>query len=356
MRIGIVTQPLLDNYGGILQNFALQQVLKRLGHHPVTLDYVSRKSLFRYLWRRCILYFFSGKKRSFWAYKKVRKRQGQMEVFVNKYIEVTSPVFRYTSNLVDQYRLEAVITGSDQVWRPSYNKYLEDMYLRFVIRPDVKKLAYAASFGTEDWEYTSRQRVRCARLAKQFKAVSVRETSGISLCKENLGVDALETLDPTLLLDQEDYIALCREVVSSVSSPFLVAYVLDVTEEKEEFIRNIAQKKGLEVQLFSAGQTASLSMEEWLAMYRDAAYVVTDSFHGTVFSILFNKPFVVLGNVERGMSRFHSLLQKFSLENRLVTDVHDSSFFDDVIDWEKVNRIRTELKTFSIEFIKSNLN
>lgn len=119
----------------------------------------------------------------------------------------------FTPDLTQKYGLDAYVVGSDQVWRPAFNlgPRLGNMFLDFA-GDDVKKISYAASFGCKEWEYTEEQERMCGKLAKRFDAISVREASGVDLCKEHFGVDATLVLDPTLLLNKEDYGKVCHDV------------------------------------------------------------------------------------------------------------------------------------------------
>lgn len=356
MKIGIATHPLLSNYGGILQNFALQQVLKKLGHEPVTIDFVPEYSVYKYVRSLCktlLLLFIPWKRRPFVSYRAMGSRNAKVEDFCRKHITLTERVYRYMPDIVTCYNMKAVIVGSDQVWRARYNRYpgyIEDMFLRFVKESSVKKLAYAASFGIDEWDYLPEMTERCKGYAALFTSISVRESSGVVLCEKHLHVKAIEVLDPTLLLEQVDYEDVCSEVPRDTSR-FMAAYILDISQGKRKMINDIARKKGLTVKYFSAHQNMKLSIEEWLAMFRDTKFVVTDSFHGTVFSILFNKPFLTIGNTSRGMARFHSLLNVFDLQNRLC-EVGQEFAEVDKIDWEKVNGRRAELKAHSLDFLR----
>ena len=357
MKIGIITQPLIANYGGTLQNFALHQVLKLLGHDPITIDYIQAPiSYFRYVLSLCksmALFFIPNKRRPF-TIRHIPKRNAIMEAFVRKHIAVTRQVSSYTPDLIKEYGLEAIITGSDQVWRPRYNRFLEDMFLRFAKDARIKKVVYAASFGVDFWEYTDEQTVACKKWIQQLDSVSVREASGIDLCKRYFNVEAIEVLDPTLLLDKEDYENVCKDVPKEEKS-FVASYILDFTPEKERFICKMAAEKGLSVRIFSAGKDMKWSVEEWLSMFRDADYIVTDSFHGTVFSIIFNKSFISIGNPSRGMSRFYSLLDKFGLQQCLLAEdnLEDGMLRD--VDWEYTNRIRNEWKMQAFDFLNHSL-
>lgn len=356
MKIGILTQRLYNNYGGILQNYALQQVLKNLGHNPITIDYRPRNNLFFYLItqvRTLFFYFIPGKRRNFIKYQRKPRRSKNLSLFINKNINTTHRIQKIFSYIVSKYKFNAIIVGSDQVWRPKYNT-LENTFLSFVKSENVLKIAYAASFGVNKWEYTDKQTQVCANLVRQFHAVSVREFSGIEMCKKYLDIKAVETLDPTLLLDKNHYSNICKEVAKN-KKKFLAAYILDISEEKKHFIESFSKIKNIEPVYFSAESKATLSIEEWLSTYRDATYVITDSFHGTVFSIINKKPFISLINKKRGADRFHSLLSKFGLEYRMITDINVNRFEDKTIDWKFVSQVIEEKKKESIKYLQNSL-
>lgn len=357
MKIGIATHPLLANYGGILQNFALQQTLRKLGHEPVTIDLIPEYPIYKYVRSLCktlLLWFVPWKRRPFASYRAMTGRNAKIDGFCQKHIALTERVYRYTPDIVIRYGMEAVVVGSDQVWGARYNRYpgyMEDMFLCFVKEPEVKKLAYAASFGIDEWDYSPEMTERCKKYATQFAGISVRETSGVTLCEKYLHAKAVAVLDPTLLLEQEDYRQICSDIPRNVSR-FMAVYILDLSQSKKKIVDYIARKKGLAVKYFSAHHNMKLSIEEWLAMFRDAEFVVTDSFHGTIFSILFNKPFFAIGNPGRGMARFHSLLNIFGLQDRLCEAGQEFADVAKEIDWEKVNGMREELKAYSLDFLR----
>lgn len=314
MRIAILTQSLLCNYGCILQNFALQTILSRLGNDVKTIDYLLPRTPIRKLICSNIKAFvcrFVGKKRSYLKYEMAAERNPRIDSFVRKNLSLTKIVRKYTNKIIKLYDFECVVVGSDQVWRQKYNRSLKDMYLDFVKERSIKRIAYAASFGIDDWEYSPKQTEICSILAKKFNAISVREETGVALCKNYLGVDAVCVLDPTLLLHKEEYLVLCATVPKS-SEEILAVYMLDVSESIKSFCESEAKKRGLVVKYFTAGTKAALSVPEWLSMFRDASYVVTDSFHGTVFSIIFEKEFKCFYNEKRGGARFESLLNLYN--------------------------------------------
>lgn len=352
--IGIVTQPLGYNYGGILQNYALQKVLQNLGYDSITLDNSYKYSYTRYVVSSVIslLSVFLGKKRPFPRKPYLGRSIPKVTAtFIRHNIHLTSPCNGFSQQTLLKYNINTIIVGSDQVWRPIYNKSIFNMFLDFAPK-ECKKLSYAASFGTNKWEYNKQETLKCKQLLKQFIAVSVREKSGIELTTKHLDFPNVElVLDPTLLLSKQDYLSLCENIPSSTSK-FLCAYILDLTKEKEYIVHSIAKSKNLEVKIFSADDKLVLSIEEWISNFRDASFVITDSFHGTVFSIIFERDFIVLQNDERGEERFNSLLSNLNLRNRIYNNL---SFCNECVDWDTINNTLCVLREKSISYLKKNL-
>ena len=382
MKIGILTQPLQANYGGLLQNYALQQVLLRAGHEVETIDWTPsykslRYRLYRIKWT--ILSFLFPKKFPKLKYQPTDDEkkviQQHTNHFISTYIHHTKTImfkdgFRHQAK-VGKY--DAYVVGSDQCWRPCYNTFLKSMFLDFVKDKQVKRIAYAASFGTDKWEFTPQQTRGCKALAQQFNLVTAREDSGVKLCKEHLGVDAVHVLDPTMLLTKEDYIQLIEQEKEPKSSGTLFNYILDPDEKKAAFIQHIAEANELRsFQVLPKCQAETRTKKDvktriedcvfpgvtaWLRSFMDAEMTVVDSFHGMVFSILFNKPFWVIGNAERGMSRFTSLLKTFHLEDRLLdADKLDNIDISKPIDWAVVNGILEEKRSESKDLLLAQLN
>ena len=370
-KIAILTQPLGHNYGGIIQNYALQKVLKELGQQPITINRVGNKH------KSKTRFILSIAKRYIYRYilgKNILLKNERLEIsknniiFINKNIN-RSPLIDSNKKLSDYFsknNFNAVIVGSDQTWRPKYSPDIYNFYLDFLEdNPTIKKLAYASSFGTSEWEYTEEQTQRVSELAKQFHAISVREAAGVDLCREKLGIEAVHLLDPTLLLTAEDYSELINQPKTNKE---LFTYVLDESKEKQDFIQFIGKELKLkqhtnQAQKFDAKVKRPLEelimppLEGWLQGFRDAEFVITDSFHGTVFSIINKKPFISIVNKERGASRFESILSKFELEDRMVYDVNafDPSLLHKNIDYETVHLKLNILKEKSLNFLKDNL-
>lgn len=381
MKIGILTQPLHSNYGGLLQNYALQQTLVRAGHEVETIDWGGGSGLHETLYRikiRVLHTLFPNK------YPQLKYRPNKKERaiiqrnthhFINTYINHTEAMHSYEEFVkqASKGKYDAYVVGSDQCWRPCYNAFLSSMFLDFVQDKQVKRIAYAASFGTDKWEFTPQQTAVCALLAKKFDMVSVREDSGVKLCKEHLGIDAVHVLDPTMLLTKEDYIQLIEKGKEPKSDGTLFNYILDPDAKKSVFIQKVAKAKGLKAfQVLPKCQAEIRTKEDvkkriedcvfpgvttWLRAFMDTEMTIVDSFHGMVFSIIFNKPFWAIGNVSRGMSRFTSLLKMFHLEDRLLdADNLDDVDFSKPIDWTMVNGILEEKRRECKNLLLTNLN
>ena len=379
MKIGILTQPLYTNYGGLLQAFALQMVLKQMGHEVLTIDKRLREeSLFKKICsitKRFGFRIFCCKHTLIRVWPTIKEQNliaQNTNRFISENIRITERIDSLKSfSLLKKNDFEAYIVGSDQVWRPEYSPCITNYFLDFIDKKEnVKRIAYSASFGVDNWEFSSKLTEQCASFAKNFDAISVREDSAVRLCKEYLGVDANHVLDPTMLLPKEDYVKLVEKDNIPKSKGTLMAYVLDKSYENTEIIEKIA--KELNLTPFSVMPEKTFSevgkkcieycifppVTEWIRGFMDAAFVVTDSFHGTVFSIIFNKPFISIGNTRRGLTRFTSLLKIFGLEERLILSSNEltSEKINTTIDFTRVNQIKKKKRQLALMFLDKALN
>lgn len=332
MKIGILTLPLHTNYGGILQAYALQTVLERMGHKVCVFDKRRKPVIdisFIVKVKRAVLKYLLFRKieevPQLVEYQRVKKRNTNTWRFADHYIHRLE---LDDTNQIQETDFETYIVGSDQIWRKSYIlnnfKSIDEVYLRFTQDWNVKRIAYAPSFGVDKWEYTSEETQCIMSLLQKFDAISVREQSGVELCKEYLGLNVQQVVDPTMLLTADDYISLVKNTHKSKGS--LLCYVLDMTDEKQAQINKIAKEYNLipfsvnanvEAEWGSDKVSVQPPVEKWLRGFMDAELVITDSFHACVFSIIFNKRFIIMGNNSRGMTRIKSLLSIFGSEPSL---------------------------------------
>lgn len=330
MRIGILTLPLHTNYGGILQAYALQTVLKRMGHEVVIIDEPIRqlKSSNKRIFKRVVKKILGRTTTIFWekySFENYPIVSQNINKFINQYLSrivVNSPLE------LKETDFDAIVVGSDQIWRPKYYSEICNAFLDFAKDwKHLRRIAYAPSFGTDRWVYTEEQTKQIAELLHMFDAISVREESGIDLCQRHLGVKAILVLDPTMLLSKEDYCNLINKSDTEAPSGGLLKYILDESDQLTELLSFISNEKQIDAfsvkaKSFLEGSKAQdcicPSIETWLRGFRDAKFVVTDSFHACVFSMIFNKPFCVVGNKSRGLARFNSLLKMFNQDFRMV--------------------------------------
>lgn len=364
MKIAILTHPFEKNYGGIIQNWALQHTLRKMGYDPVTVnwksnipswrEYISLRTLraiASYVYHLVKAPKINFPKSPLWRDKNTLGFQE----FIKKNIRTTGIVYKANVSRFVQRNFDLLIVGSDQVWRPRYINPIEMMFLPFKKRAGQKKIAFSASFGTDQWEFTPQQAERCRQLIQDFDSVSVREKSGIELCRKHLGyLDAEWTLDPTLMVDRGEYESLCSSVQCDKDG-YLFEYVLDDNEAKKSFCQKAHKQLGLKRKRLSVDTRVSCdnTIEDWLSSFRDARYVITDSFHGVVFCIIFHKPFALFYNPDRGNARFNSLIEQFpSIADRIVAN---GKLPNSSIDWAEISQtiIRSKAKTLS--FLKSVL-
>ena len=204
MKIGILTQPLHTNYGGLLQAFALQTVLKRMGHTVLTVDWAHDNSYMQWVIDCCKAsihrLMLHPAQFPLLPYK-VKYMRRFTDSFIASYIAITESMHRISAKKLEKYGFDAYVVGSDQVWRLAYNAHIEWMYLSFVKDRSVKRVAYAASFGIDYWDYPQTISQTCADLAQRFDCISVREKEAVRIVNDNLGMPAQCVLDPTLLLN-----------------------------------------------------------------------------------------------------------------------------------------------------------
>ena len=379
MKLGILTLVPYDNYGGILQGYALQTVLERMGHDVTIMrtklyNWVSLKNkILRFVW---------------WVKDRYVKRKAgisclvpgtyldyrvaRIKPFIDKHIHFTRE-FSSTRDLYrfqDKSQYDGFVVGSDQTWRPCLSPDLYHMFCDFLPASSHKlRIAYAASFGVDTNEFSDVQLGICKPLIKKFQAISVREESGVKLCKDMFGVEAKHVLDPTMLLDKEDYMELIKDYRPQNEHVDLMQYMFFFNHEENAIIAktssllnmkpvNLMTKYFLnQVQDKSQLPDAQfLPVEEWISAYSRAKFVLTDSFHGTVFCIIFNVPFLCVSPV--AIARFKSLLKVYGLEDRLVMKESEvtKDLLEKPIDWEKVNSVREVLKKQSLDFLKKSLS
>lgn len=362
----------------MLQAFALQRSIRTLGYDAVTVN--SEVSRMRLKPKLIKLYL---------VIKALRERlptpatisKADREVlwsFTNEFVSkniATVDLFSMSLRRRRKYlnKFHAIVVGSDQVWRRPYSE-LSRQFLQYAYGLNIRKISYAASFGIDNVsEYSFVQKVKARILLQQFSSLSVREDSGVTICRQNFQLDAELHVDPTMLLSRKDYTEVIQSSQELLDHPknVLFSYILDNDISAKVTTESLATRMKLDVESFLVQLPSTASqlsndldsfklepVESWLNGIRNARYVVTDSFHGTVFSIIFNKPFIVLRNPRRGSARIESLLRMFNLENRTIEAGSPSEAILNLKEpnWARVNAILEKERSRGINYLRRALD
>ena len=294
-KVGLLTLPLKDNYGGVLQALALYTHLERMGCE-VTL---IQKEVFYPHWKKVLVILLEWL--PFQNFKKFRStrlngkiHKGLIDSIIIRKTERAFTRFDM-ERIASRYNFDAVVVGSDQVWRPQYTDrvYYGVYFLDFLDEVQTRRISYAASFGLDFWSYPEKES-EIRQLLSEFDALSSRETSGVELCAKFGRSDCLHVVDPTLLVGRDFYSALIDGMPLDQDKNIL-CYILDDDEFKRKLISNcglaLGQKLALRYIYTKDSDRQIYTVPGWLRAFADAEYVITDSFHGVVFSIIFNKKF-----------------------------------------------------------------
>ena len=291
-------------------------------------------------------------------------------LFAQKYFTYTDNVDRNNMYELNNY-FDSFIIGSDQLWR--YKNGFHNYFMLDFVHSSKRKIAIATSFGHDYCDFPSDVLVQVKKNAQRLDAISVREQTGVKLAKEYFGVDAECILDPVFLSDTKVYSELAEQAIYKTDGDFIFAYMLDPNVNKVSVLKYLCDKLKIKItsvtdaQFNPAGRRHELrecavfeaTVEELLWHFQHAKFILTDSFHGTCFSILFNKPFISIPNVARGNARFNELLTKFDLLNRKLDKPNEIEMYPQLlgeIDYTRTNNILEEERERSIAWIKKALD
>ena len=359
MKIALLNLQYDSNYGGNLQRYALMKVLHDMVHDVTHLN--LRPNYIKDSWptmtfkviQRCFRRFIMKSNESVFPERYQQRLYKQScwktEPFYNRYVSHTKPI--YTKAELTKYALkyDAFIVGSDQVWRKAYccDYGKGTFFLDFLpSNAKVRRIAYAASMGTDAEEWTKEETKELKKYYQRFNFVSVREQGSLKLLEQYqwTSPQATYALDPTLLLDADNYIDLIKNGNVKASSGNMLCYIMDSYADKAKTIEYIAKARHLQPFRISPYSLEG-SVEQFLKSFQDAEYVVTDSYHGMVFSIIFHKPFYLFINESRGATRFQSLM------DTVLKNVDMSNIDWDVVD-ENIRRERSR----SLQFLRNALS
>lgn len=352
-KIGTINFHRAINYGAVLQAYALNESIKKLGGNPVTLDYKNPHIEKLYDPNNINYKNFKGFISSLLTYNRKKKKKQAFERFREKYL--TS----YNANnleTLETANFKCFITGSDQVWNYNMTQFDKAYFLDFVTDSS-KKNSYAASFGFEciPDEYLEEYK----KLLENFNNISVREEQGAVIINDLLGRQVESVLDPTMLLSLDDWSNISQ--IHKNQEDYILIYTLATSQTLFDFAANLAHKTNCKIIYISdalrkrikATYAIGVSPEEFLGLFKDAKYIITNSFHGTAFSINFNKPFFVemLPPPAIVNSRLENILDIFDLRSRKIINGNSDNIFKD-IDYTAVNEKLEIERQKSLDFLK----
>lgn len=383
MKIGIVTfWQSGDNYGQQLQCWALQRYLRGLGHEPFLIRYSGTRSAMQRWLRKAVKAALVYPLVAQWKRREIRRMIAVNEVknkirrfdeFKDRHIERTERIYRSLSELRQNPPIADVyIAGSDQVWNPILLKRKENRVFWLDFGDDkVRRIAYAASYGADTCPPELQDEL--SRRLSRFDAVSVREESGVAICHSS-GREATHVLDPTLLLSMDDYLPL-TENVADRPSPYIYVYSINIADKEDirwSELQTFAGECGLSSvvtpasgylpgrELFDGVEYCYATIPQWLSLIRHSNLVVTTSFHGVAFCLLFRKRFVYFplsGIHSKGNSRVLNLLSKLGLSDCVWKAAGDfKRIYNLSIDWNKVEEALTLLRRKSFSFLQQALS
>ena len=326
-----------------MQAFALSQYLQQKSYDVVFLNRYSNSSKIKAVLKK-IRYKYSFLDKKAHRYK-------SMKTFIDKKLTVTLPLFsdlemeRYVIN----NQLCAVIVGSDQVWRREFVIGSGLNYFLDFLPENCKRIAYAASFGINQWNYNNSETALIKSSLLSFKGISLREDEAVQMCKEYLGIETTRLIDPTLLIDAEVYKHLA--VPNQSANKYIFVYWLGEKSKVDEYINKNSLREQYTIIDISLREHSleQPSIEEWLSYILYAECIITDSFHGCVFSLLFHKHFILFPNDIGGNDRILSLLRTFDIQDKLYNPQFD-------INYDKFEKKLMVERQKSEHFLQKSLN
>lgn len=367
MKIGIITFHNALNAGAVLQAYALQTFLTRLGHEAEFINYCPPKK-----WH---LRDFLAKKpktilnkfENFYYYKKYTNRN-----YFNKILKISStkyPSYKDLKQSLPDY--DVFIAGSDQIW--NFHNSLSPIYLLSFVPENKKKIAYAASLGQCQIDHSIYNELKESLL--KFDAISIREKNGVEFVSKLLNnkIPIYHTVDPTLLIPKEQYIQIIEKINTHESKHYLCSYILAKLDNDNKkiisYIENALQLNIINIRnpdtciKLEQAQNIIVTPTQWLYYIINCDFAICCSFHAVIFSVLFHKPFMVLSppsfKKQGGNMRINGFLYELGLSDHII-NTFDKNKLDSLIkkeiDWKKIDDILAIKKEYSSQFIINNLN
>lgn len=354
-KLGILTFQRAHNYGAILQCYALQEMLKTMGYNVEVIDYYpqSMRCYHYFVWNRFAPWHPRTLIMNLLYILRRIKRYKAFDCFIEKYLKLSSR--DVLDSLFQHYN--TVIIGSDQLWNPrnSSGKYDDYYWGNFKVGTQPKIISYAVSMG-KAWQFVDWMKVGC--LLNNFEAISVREKYLENLLAEKCHKQATTVLDPTLLQERSFWLNQSKEI--KIQKPYMFFYQARANKLAYKYAKRQAKLMNLNLICLSAdimSNNSRVTIEanpiDFLNLIRNASYVLTTSFHGTVFCCQFHKEFSTIGLNDGDDGRSLSLLSLLGIENRMIS--LKETPLQEMVDWSDVDNRINKLRNFSINWLQNNL-
>ena len=371
-KIGIITLHGYHNYGNRLQNYALQEIIKSLGYEVDTIIIKSCKNTNRHITEKLKKIFRNSPKKNIsiimdrikqkYLFQKNKKLiDSRMKVFIDFSKKYLNEIFVMNDpgsihRLAQKYNY--FVVGSDQVWNPIYINDMEKYFLTFANKK--QRIAYAASFSCPDIPEQYKEQYK--DWLKGMSKISVREKAGADIIKNLTGIDVPVLLDPTMLLSKEKWTSISKRAKNKPEGEYILTYFLGKMDKKtNEYIKSIATETKMEIVHLADIKDHESYMtgpSEFIDYINSASLILTDSFHGVVFSILMRTPFIVFRRIHRGpsmYSRIETLLDMFHLRSREIQNIKDNEEIFN-LDFSHIEPILKSEREKAINYLKEALS
>ena len=366
-KVSLITLQNVPNYGSVLQCYATEQTIKKIGFDVETINYLPERMTklgmlknIKYKTKKLENSLLARTAARFVIFPSYLLRFRTFKKFRNNYLNMTKKVYKNYNEIKSNIpTADIYCTGSDQVWNSEWNDEIDKALFLGYAPDEKKKIAYAASFGKKELQKNEIEETR--KMLRRYDRISLRESSGVDIV-ESLGIKgSVNVVDPTLLLCGDEW----RKLSSNryKGKKYILVYNLNRNKKIDNYAKMLSDKTGIQVVYLSyqlhdfyknGKMICNPKVEDFISLIDNAEYVISDSFHATAFSLNLNTQFVIV-YPGKFSTRLQSLLKLLNLENRVATDENDISVVENVIDYGIINKKMQGMREESYNWLKESL-
>lgn len=366
-KIDLITLHRVKNYGSVLQTYATQNILEKLGYKVTIIDYYPERYSFLGMLKRV-------KKQNKLLKKSLLLRMVARLIivpsyllrfktfnnFIHKYLNLSNKVYHQFGDLSrNAPYADIYMTGSDQVWNSEWNGGIDKSLFLGFVPENKRKISYSSSFGVKELKKEEIPEIKS--LLKKYNSISLREKSGVEIVS-SLGIkNATNVVDPTLLLTKEEWSKISSN--RYIGEKYILVYNLNRNKKIDQYASKLSKKTGLKIiylsyqlhEIYKKGKmVCNPKVEDFISLIDNAEYIISDSFHATAFSLIFNKQFIIV-YPGKYSTRLQSILSILDLENRVATDENDIEVVNNNINYKVINKMIQNMRNDSLTWLKNNL-